>query len=306
MVYGVSLQGVRLGESLIYRGVFASGLFQCVYQPGAAHWAMVPSTLEWHVGAAAIALVGLLWMPALFVALGMLALSLLLAALQAAQARLPAKHRGLSSRVVVAGLCYSQPLVRSWARYRTRFFHPRVIVSDDELPDPPTRGLSLICSTTAEYWSEKWLDRTQLLDAVVAYLTERRWTKEVGGGWEPWDLILYCHPLADILVRSVQEDHGSGRRLLRIRFTMRAGTTIKIAGTLGLAIAAILGVVFGGAVGFSFAAFAASAIGTGWWSAARSCARAVAVFDHAAKKLGLYRCSTRTEHDAIATTQGAT
>jgi hypothetical protein len=39
------------------------------------------------------------------------------------QARLAPAHRGLRSRLVVAILCYAQPLVRSWARYRTRLFH---------------------------------------------------------------------------------------------------------------------------------------------------------------------------------------
>src|SRR5262249_34110354 len=38
MLYGASLRGLRLGGPIIYRGTFASGLFQCVYQPGPAHW----------------------------------------------------------------------------------------------------------------------------------------------------------------------------------------------------------------------------------------------------------------------------
>ena len=52
----------------------------------------------------------------------------MVAGLQAAQAKLPAGHGGLASRLVVAALCYAQPLARSWKRYRTRFFHPCVIV----------------------------------------------------------------------------------------------------------------------------------------------------------------------------------
>ena len=38
------------------------------------------------------------------------------------QARLPAQHDGLASRLVVAALSYAQPLVRSWQRYRTWLF----------------------------------------------------------------------------------------------------------------------------------------------------------------------------------------
>jgi GT2 family glycosyltransferase len=55
-MYGGSAPGVRVGGSVIYHGTFATGLFQTAYQPGPAHWATLPSTLEWH---AATAIVGL-------------------------------------------------------------------------------------------------------------------------------------------------------------------------------------------------------------------------------------------------------
>lgn len=47
-MYGGSAPGVRLSGPVIYHGTFATGLFQTLYQPGPAHWATVPSTLEWH------------------------------------------------------------------------------------------------------------------------------------------------------------------------------------------------------------------------------------------------------------------
>src|SRR5262249_13928254 len=122
VLYGASLKGLRLSDAIIYRGPFASGLFQCVYQPGPAHWAMLPSSLEWHAAAAPLAVAGLLCPPALPAAAAMLAAAAGVAALQAAQARLPAAHDGMRSRLVVALLCYLQPLVRSWRRYRTRLF----------------------------------------------------------------------------------------------------------------------------------------------------------------------------------------
>jgi GT2 family glycosyltransferase len=200
MLYGDALQGLRLGESLIYRGVFATGLFQCVYRPGAAHWAMLPSTLEWHAAAILAALGGVFWLPALFAGLAMIGLSVVVAVLQAAQARLPQQHRGLSSRLVVAALSYAQPLARGWKRYRTRLFHPCVIVPDTDLPTRPGQRLPLWGERTVEHWSETWQDRTQLLDAVAAYLTERRWAKELGAGWEAWDLLIYCHPLTEVRV----------------------------------------------------------------------------------------------------------
>src|SRR5207248_3643813 len=76
VLYGASLRGLRLGGAIIYRGTFGTGLFRCVYQPGAAHWAMLPATLEWHVAAALAGLLALFWPPAGAGGAGMLARSL--------------------------------------------------------------------------------------------------------------------------------------------------------------------------------------------------------------------------------------
>src|SRR5262245_20823634 len=71
MLYGAALRGLRFGRSLVHRGVFGTGLFQCVYRPGPAHWAMLPSTLEWHAAAVMVAFLSALWLPFLLIALGM-------------------------------------------------------------------------------------------------------------------------------------------------------------------------------------------------------------------------------------------
>src|SRR5262245_15687821 len=155
VLYGPSLRGLRLGGAIIYRGVFGTGLFQCLYQPAPAHWAMLPSTLEWHLAAALAALAALfLWPVVWLVVAAMLALSLAVAGLQAAQASLAPEHDGLLSRLVVAGLCYAQPLVRSWTRYRTRLFASSQATG--RAPEPTARAdrLPLTGNRTVAYWSE--------------------------------------------------------------------------------------------------------------------------------------------------------
>src|SRR5206468_9431114 len=112
VLYGASQQGLRLSEPIIYQGVFGAGLFQCLYQPAPAHWVMLPATLEWHLAAGLVALAGFAWPTAWGVAPAMLALALLVAGLQAAQAKLPVAHDGPRARLLVAWLCYAQPLVR--------------------------------------------------------------------------------------------------------------------------------------------------------------------------------------------------
>src|SRR5262249_10789183 len=106
-MYGGSSSGVRVGGQVIYHGTFATGLFQTAYQPAPAHWATVPSTLEWHAAAAALGLAGLLWWPLWLVAGVMLLLSVAVAAMLAYQARLPAGHDGVVSGVFMAGVDYA-------------------------------------------------------------------------------------------------------------------------------------------------------------------------------------------------------
>jgi hypothetical protein len=256
---------------------------------------MLPATLEWHALAMIVAASGLLWLPALFIALGMLGLSVLIAILQSSQATISAEHRGLSSRAVVAALCYIQPLVRSWKRYQTRFFHPGVVVPDAELPAEPAEPLPLRGERTVDYWSEQWHDRSQLLSAVVAYLTERRWAKAIDPGWSDWDVVVYCHPWTEVAACTVQEDHGGGRRLIRARFRLRLRNWARLVGAAALLAAAGVAAWLSPAAGGGIAA-CLLALGAGvWCRGARRAARAVAVFDRAAGKLGLIRCEPKKE-----------
>src|SRR5204863_8222654 len=102
VLYGASLQGLRLSEAIIYRGTYATGLFQCIYQPGPAHWATLPVTLEWHFIAVLVTVSAFVWPLMLVVAGGMVALSLLVAVLQASPARMARAPDGFVTRLAVA------------------------------------------------------------------------------------------------------------------------------------------------------------------------------------------------------------
>jgi GT2 family glycosyltransferase len=288
VLYGNACQGVRVGGPIIYRGTFASGLFQCVYRPGPAHWATLPATLEWHAVAIGVALAGFVWWPLWVVAAVMLLLSFGVAGLQAAQARLPRQHDGVVPRLIVATLCYAQPLVRSWRRYRTWLF---------AFPDPGNpdacegagRPLPWSGRWAVGYWSEQWRDRTELLARVMGYLTEHRWGRAIDSGWSDWDLELSGDRWTSVRVCTAQEEHGGGRRLIRVRFQLRprgiflllAGAGLGVtafAATAHLALAAVPVVVTG-----AFLAFA-------WQRGRHLAGRATRVFDVVAERLGLLRC----------------
>ena len=243
-LYGVSLRGVRLGAPIVYHGTFGSGLFQSVYQPGRAHWAMLPSNLEWHAAAAAVALAGVTFASplALGVAAVMVALAGVVAVLQAAQARIPAAHDGLRSRSLVAVLCYAQPLVRSWARYRTRWFAPRPVSGVPEGPAGRDHRLPLSGRRAVAYWSEEGVDRTALLGLAVAYFDEHRWGKVVDSGWSAFDLEIHGYRWTTLRVLTVQEEHGGGRRLIRVGYTLKTDAylqAILAAAALGLLVAPV-------------------------------------------------------------------
>jgi GT2 family glycosyltransferase len=296
VLYGASLRGLRLSEAIVYRGTFGSGLFQCVYQPGPAHWAMLPSSLEWHAAAALVALAGAAWGPALPAASAvMLALSVLVAVVQAAQARLPRPYDGLRSRALVAALCYAQPLVRSWARYRTRWFAPRPASG---VPDEPPGGehrLPLTGARVVDYWSEQGVDRTALLGLVVAYLDEHRWGKVVDSGWSDWDLEIHGHRWTSLRVLTAQEEHGGGRRLIRVRYSLRASAYLRA--ILAASAASALAVAASPVAALTASA-AFGALGFGLWChGTRRASAAARVFDTLAGRLEMIRCTDTARED---------
>jgi GT2 family glycosyltransferase len=283
VLYGAALHGVRLGGEIIYRGTFGTGLFQCLYRPGPAHWAMLPSTLEWHAAAAVIALAGFAWPAAWFVAGAMLFLSMTVAVAQAAQAKVSARHRGQGSRAVVAALCYAQPLVRSWKRYRTRLLsycppsHPTNVT-----PESSPR-LLLTGRRVIDYWSDVGQGRTDLLALVVAYLAEHRWGTVIDSGWSDWDLKIDCHPWAVLQVCTAQEEHGGNRHLVRVRYRLRASGMARIIAGVSLACAGLAaGLELWTPLAGTTAAL--TVVAWGWWQGIRRASSAIAGIDSLARQ----------------------
>jgi cellulose synthase/poly-beta-1,6-N-acetylglucosamine synthase-like glycosyltransferase len=291
VLYGASLQGLSVDEAIIYRGTFGTGLFQCIYQPGPSHWAMLPSTLEWHM-ALALLLPVCLFFPLIWgIFFSLWALSLFVAILQAAQARIAPEYDGPGSRLLVAALCYFQPLIRSFVRYRTRLLSYRRPEVRSAFPEKSGRPLSLDGTLTIGYWTEEGYERTELLGLAIAYLNEHGWGRTIDSGWKEWDLEIYCHPWTVVQVCTSQEDHGGKKRLLRVRYRQRLSATTMLIGQLTV----LTGVVSSFVLGWpALAAAGAVVLGLGpivWWLGTRRAAHAVALFEGVAEQLGLIPCS---------------
>ncbi len=289
-LYGASVQGLCVDGAIIYRGIFSTGLFQCLYQPGPSHWAMLPSTLEWFLATLGMAVAGFHWPLLGTVAGAMFVCSLIVAALQARQASLAAKHAGMASRLLLTMLCYLQPLVRSLSRYRTRFLSIRspLTIPGAECPNGTDR-LTLTGHRSADYWTEEGRRRTDLLEAAITYLDEHRWGKTVDSGWKEWDVEIHCDSWTVLRVCTVEEDHGGHRRLIRVRYRLRtSGYTQLLA--WGTAVATPVAVVFQ----FWPAAGAAGLfLGAGlcvWLRGVHRARKAVGIFDVVARTMNLVRC----------------
>ena len=287
-MYGASSQGLHLDKSLIYRGTFGTGLFQCIYQPGPAHWAMLPSTLEWHLAIALCCLAIPLWPAAAAIAATLWFLSLLVAVLQGEQAELAPKCDGLLSRLVVSCLCYAQPLVRAWHRQRTRLFSYHRPMANPQA-DGTSKQRPLVGSHAKEYWSDQGIERTELLGLVIAHLHEERWTNSIDTGWENWDVEVLCRPWTILRITTAQEEHGGNRRLIRVRQQVRAsGYTQTLWAFSG--IVAILGGIFS-AWPYIAAALGLCVVGlVVYWRGSMHARRIAGIVESAAADLGMIAC----------------
>jgi O-antigen biosynthesis protein len=307
VVYGAFARSLRVGGGAVFHGRFGAGLFQTIYQRTAAHWSWLPATLEWQVAIVLIALAKFAWpegwtlsgemhiRDVMVSASGgaitmgiiglMIGLTMLVVTVQAVQADLPVRYRGVRARALIAALCWIQPIVRSFARYRTRFLPPSLAEAHG-LRARLDRRLSLLGRLTNAYWEVGARDRIALLDRSVDRLATQSFVTKTDAGWSPWDLEIVGHPWASLRMQTVQEEHGSERRLIRVRYRLRltgygriAAAALGLAAIVALELDRAIVQVVGPAIAVGAVAF---------WHRARAVAsRAVAVVDETAKAMGL-------------------
>jgi GT2 family glycosyltransferase len=289
VMYATGLQGLRLRRAIIYSGTYATGLFQCIYQPTPAHWAMLPTTLEWHLVTALFVLVGLGWPWSFAVAGIMLAISVLVTAGQTAQARLERRHDGLRSRLVVFMLSYAQPLVRSWHRYRTRLFtaQPPGLTAGSEAV--AAGNMPLTGRRTLALWTEHGHDRVQLLDEANRQLSTSRWGNRIGTGWTTWDLEIDCYPGTVVRVTTAQENYGGLKRVIRIQFRVHPRPlVVPLFSTVCLTVAVLSSTP---QWLLPLAGVCAGLLAVWWWRSVRLAGHIVALFQGAATSFDLIPCA---------------
>lgn len=119
-IYGDLSAFLRIGQPIIYSGVFGRGLFQTLYEPSSSLISYLPLTLEWNVTALILLVFALLsgdrpWLGAV-----MFLISFSWCVAGAIQARIDSRFLKRRARLLVALLIYLGPIVRSIERYKWR------------------------------------------------------------------------------------------------------------------------------------------------------------------------------------------
>ncbi|MBN2505782.1 MAG: glycosyltransferase [Verrucomicrobia bacterium] len=221
-IYAPSRPGIVVEPPIIYRGPFASSLFQKLYTSAPAYGAMLCTSLEFHVLVTLPLLILTVALPALWpLALASAASSLAVVAAAAAQANLPPARQRFWSRPLVAALYLLQPVARGWGRYRPRLrpgsaLHPadrRAAASPHPWRQP---AVTLGC-----FWSDGRADRYTLLHAVLARLEREQWQTRTDTAWADHDLEIFGPRWSRVLLTTVSEPLDRGRFRIRFRLVPR-------------------------------------------------------------------------------------
>jgi hypothetical protein len=175
------------------------------------------TSLEWHVvftlGAFLLAMV---W-PAMWplpVLTG--CASLAVATVAAAYVELPPWQMRWWSRPLVAILYLLQPIVRGWPKYARRLRRsetPPAAYQTVRALAAQYRGLGSV--HTLNYWNEKSIERFTFLEALLELLDRDQWQARTDSGWDEFDVTIYGDRFTRVDVKTVAENHGGEKRLLR-------------------------------------------------------------------------------------------
>ena len=214
-IYGADGVGLTIGSDVIYHGLFGTGLFQTIYRRPASVFVMMLMSIEWHLLAIFVTILGLAFPPLLWVSLLMFLTPLVLASVSARQVPAP-KHNHWLSRPLISLLHYRQPIVRGWARYSVRLkakvlnAQVRGYARKAPLPFDPADRFAL------RYWSTQH-DRFALLKKITDEVRACGWRYRLDSGWNGWDMEIYGSRYVKLrLTTATEKHHGSGK-LIRVR-----------------------------------------------------------------------------------------
>jgi O-antigen biosynthesis protein len=211
-----------LRRPMVRYGTWGSGLFQSVYDSPRPMSGFLggPEGLLLLAALGLVSALGLVWEPLLLAAPPFLvACAWILAGAAVAGWRAhpaaPGRSRmeRMRRRDMTALLFLLQPVARLTGRLRNGLSPwRRHTAARPSLPRPRTVAV----------WSERWVDPRAWIERLQDGLAARGGLVRSGGPFDRWDLDLRAGALGGVRVRTVVEEHGHGRQLLRVRIWPRA------------------------------------------------------------------------------------
>ena len=237
-IYGGLGMLYSLRRPVVYGGVFGRGLFQTLYQPPAGLLAHLPFTLEWNAAALlllalAVARGGIMWIAAapMLVAVGCcVAVGL--------RAKVDPRADSVGWRMLIAALTYVGPLLRCLERYR---WWARGLSAAAPGESDPTRPVPMSWRERgwrASFWTESDLQKEAILHGLREAVSLRGYFVRVDQGWSDWDLEVSGGVLSRARVKVATEDHGNGRRVLRVKSVLGGSLLGRAAIGAGVVLAA--------------------------------------------------------------------
>jgi len=294
-IYSPSRLSDLFGRFVIYHGAFGGALFQTLYAPAPAGLVTLFTSLEWHV----LATLGTFMLTALWFALWPLPVlavlgSVVVAGIAAARVELPPRQKRFWSRPLIAALYLSQPIVRGWPRYAQR------MVGTSTPPGARAavrqrarqyRGLG--ARVTVNYWTEAGVERFVFLQKLLDRLDRDQWRVLPDSGWDEYDLTIFGDRFTKVVVKTVSENHGGQKRLVRGRLTVHWTLLAQITFASAIAVLVLGQALMGRSVGVGLAALVVLPLVAGYLHlrTRRSIRLVTALMDLTAQELGLLKVS---------------
>lgn len=210
---------LSLARGRIYHGTWGTAGFARLYQPAPSGLNSLSLMPEWQLMSlvlAILSLVSILWKPliaAMPLCLAAFGLSLVptidavlhLRFCSSANSRL----RRFRLCALTVGLHLMQPLARLWGR----FVCSRTAWSIRRFPT-----LSFPWPRMFQRWSEEWRDAAVVLKDLESVLRSRGAVVRRGGEFDDWDLEVRGGLFGGVRIRTVSEDYGLGKHMLRLGF----------------------------------------------------------------------------------------
>ena len=261
---------------VIYSGVFGRGLFQTLYEPSSSLAAFLPLTFEWNVVAIVLALAGIIGGGWMWLMVAPLLMTWVICVNGALKAPIDKRFRGIKARALVALLIYLGPILRGYERIKWRLKETRAPETTGGLGQPIQKPRLALRERAfyLSYWSETGDDKEALLGGLMRFLIPQKYFVVADQGWDAWDLKIARGLWSRALVLVCTENHGEGKRLLRVRCAMRLSrfaAFVLRAYAVATAVALILDAPALGAVVGSSASRMAGSSRSGPSSSAGSC-----------------------------------